>query len=214
MKLHSGIHRCLSLSKRFEDPVVKMLYDIIWQHWTPTKKKSKSQESFPLEFEGDVHGEAVKSKKDQGGDGDKEEEEEVEGVDDQGEPPCLTDDYVENCLAESLGVPPVAPVVEAVPDSQILPDSLTEEFQESQGQPVTEFVPLPKRDPPMKFEDEVENVPSSPSITPTEIEVTPEPSQVPPAIPVTTTVKDPMPSAKTYTPEEMAALREKINMIK
>ena len=113
-----------------------------------------------------------------------------------------------------MGVPPVAPVVEAVPDSQILPDSLTEEFQESQGQPVTEFVPLPKRDPPMKFEDEVENVPSSPSITPTEIEVTPEPSQVPPAIPVTTTVKDPMPSAKTYTPEEMAALREKINMIK
>lgn len=192
--------------------MVKMLYDIIWKYWVPTKKNGKSQESLGLGGE-EEHGEAVESKKDQGGHGDKEEEEEVEGVDDQGEPPCLTDDYVESCLAEILGVPPVAPVVEAVPDSQIWPDSFTEEFQESQGQPVTEFVELPKR-PPMEFQEEVVDVPSSPSITPTEIEVTPEPPKVSPAIPVTTTVRDPMPSAKTYTPEDMAVLREKINMIK
>jgi hypothetical protein len=194
--------------KRFEDPMIKSLYDIIWKYWVPTKKKAKSEESLEGEEPAPAN---VKSKGGQEEDGEMEE---LEAASDQGEPPCLNDDYVESCLAESLGVPPLAPVVEAVPDSQILPGSFVEELQDSQVQPVIEFVALPKRDPPIKVQEEAVDVPSSPSITPTEIEMTPEPPQVPPAIPVTTTVKDPLPSAKTYTPEDMAVLRDKINMIK
>ena len=94
--------------------MIKSLYDIIWKYWVPTKKKGKSEESLEGEEPAPAN---VKSKGGQEEDGEMEE---LEAASDQGEPPCLNDDYVESCLAESLGVPPLAPVVEAVPDSQIL----------------------------------------------------------------------------------------------
>ena len=47
----------------------------------------------------------------------------ADGQDLPGETPCLSDDYGESVLAESLGVVPVAHPVEPMPDSQIPPDT-------------------------------------------------------------------------------------------
>ena len=156
------------------------------------------------------------------------------GQDLPGEPPCLSDDYGETVLAESLGVVPVAHPVEPMPDSQIPPDTfMANEDAVGSGEVALEMeygdsqVPdnlnhgdhAPLADTLIDSQPMSGGESCSPAITPTEMEVTPKASDVievvaSPDRPITTTVTDPLPSAGKYSPEDLAALQEKIKMVK
>ena len=158
----------------------------------------------------------------------------ADGQDQPGEPPCLSDDYGESVLAESLGVVPLAHPVEPMPDSQIPPDTfmgnghdagnsggvnLEMEYGDSQNPDnVNHGDHAPLADTLLDSQPD-HGEPFSPVITPTEMEVTPKASDVvevveSPDRPITTTVTNPLPSASKYSPEDLAALQEKIKMIK
>eukprot|EP00435_Cladocopium_sp_Y103_P070850 s275_g36.t1 len=190
-----------------EDPAIQSLYDIMMQHWPVVKKaRTQSQESVP----------------------------DADGNDLPGEPVCLSDDYGESVLAESLGVVPMAYPVEPMPDSQIPPDTFTaNDDARSSGEIALEMeyadsqVPdtLNHPDPAPVADTLIDSQPMStgescsPAITPTEMEVTPKASDVvevvdSPDPPITTTVTNPLPSASKYSPEDLATLQEKIKMIK
>ena len=167
----------------------------------------------------------------------------TDGHDDhQGEVPVLADDYGESCLAEELGIPQEAAVVEPLPDSQIIPedsvaDGLGMEFPDSQPPPEEIAATLPEDSQCPKSP---ENATTSPPITPTELEMTPQAdsvievmeSPVAAAAPMSREemakasvvvltqqqqAPDPtngLPTSRKYTPEELAALQEKIESLK
>ena len=183
----------------FQDPIIRSIYELISKYWTP-KKSRGSKESLA-------------------------EAQEPEG--EEPEVPCLHDDYGESRLAEALGVPAVAQcqVVQPLPDSQILPDTFIgndlgehlptpmEEEEIPASQPVPEHLSMELGD---TYVDPI--TPASSEVAPTELEVTPQPSKVvevhdSPA-PLKITVTDPMPNADKYSPEDLAALQQKIAMIK
>ena len=170
-----------------------------------------------------------------------------DGVDEhQGQAPVLADDYGESCLAEYLGIPQLAEAVVPVRDSQILresdvADGLPLEFPDSQ--PREDEIPATSVDD-SQLAKSPEDAQTSPPITPTELEMTPQPASVievvesPPmaaAAPVsreematmsvvafpqqqqapdTVVATDGSPTSKKYTQEELAALQEKINYLK
>ena len=154
----------------------------------------------------------------------------------QTNPPRLADDYGESLLAEALGVPPAAAPVEVAPDSPIPPDTfvgadgiyLEPEYSEAEpaqpvepepvGKPVEEVVP-PCPDTLLdESQPDSAHLQESLPITPTELENTPEIAKVVDMVespmPLTTTVKDPLPNVDKYTPEDQAALQLRTDAIK
>ena len=124
---------------------------------------------------------------------------------------ALHDDYAEASLAECLGVECHAPVVTPVSDSQILPDSVWDGADPSDREVPAALEPENEKPPDTFIDSET----PEPPITPTELETTPKPEDPPCApVPVVTTVKDPLPSASQYTPEDIAILQERIKSIK
>lgn len=142
------------------------------------------------------------------------------------------DDYSELGLAEALGVQLQAPVVEALPDSQILPDSVAV----ADG-----YEPIGDENPPYlepeindALEPEVTEVPDtlidqlspekiegSPPITPTEMEQTPPPPAPIEVLespqPDASAVAPPLPSASSTQDkgeETIEDVRERIRLLK
>ena len=190
-----------------QDPVIRTIYDFISKHWEPKKKGGKSNSSLDLEKEENVE--------------DNVENHEAE---------CLQDDYGESCLAEALGVPAIAqcPIVEPMSDSQIPPDTFIGNDVAPELEPSAEVVepeeipssqPVPEHLSLDLLQDTfIDPVTPASEVTATELEVTPQPSKVvevtesPP--PLKTVVTDPMPNAAKYSPEDLAALQQKIALIK
>ena len=145
----------------------------------------------------------------------------VEDGDNEPQVPVLEDDLSEALLAASLGVEVVAPVV-PIPDSQIPPDSL--DIPQPEGPVTAASSAETPQDQELFWQDAQSDHPPGyvdsqdlGSVAPTEIEKSPSPSktsvvhiQDSPLV----TVKDPMPSAGSYSKEDIAMLQSRIADLK
>lgn len=139
---------------------MKHLFDLVSTYWVPQKNKRKGSTSTIAERENSE---------------DSQEQQESQEPEEPEDAPIEQDPYHNPDLAESLGVAVVALPVEVCRDSQVPPDSMVPGDDGPVDQVPDPVVAAPK---PMPV-DSVEVVDSySPSISPTEIEVTP-PEPVP-----------------------------------
>ena len=167
--------------------MVKILYDIITEHWAPKVKSQKRKDSSePLEPEDSNECEA----------------------------PCIQDDYGEACLAESLGVKLM--VEEVIPASQPVDETQYPDlgevqpvalFQDSQVADTEVDEGTPKKWEMVEVEvkeksEVIEVLESQPTVTTFTSGA------------MTTVITDPMPSKKKYTQEDLNALRAKIAKVK
>lgn len=204
--------------RHFKDVAIRTLYGTISTYW-PVKRKTVYL----------------------GGD-EEEEVDEPAGDEDSIDDPVDPDDGgdAEMDLALSLGVALAAPVVHPCPDSQVPPDtqhyspvyspSPLKDMHDDQmmDEGVAPIEPKELFAEPAETEldtqpvesEPVDSLPESPEITPTEIETTPKvpvveiedsPAKVPTPVAVS---KDPMPSLKSYTPEDLSVLQARIAQLK
>ena len=197
-----------------QEPLVKGLYDIMSEYWVPTKIGKSTEEVEQTEVNGN--------------------KESVEVAKQHTDQQCLEDGYgfVHGSMASLLEAPtdgtPQARMVEPLTDSQI-PVGYYVEGNEAAANGDTKQIdeaasqkPCQTVAPETCIEVEESAVPStadekdSPSLTPTEMEVTPDSAKVaePPAVSMAVTIRDPMPSAGKYTPEDVAFLDARIQELK
>ena len=206
--IHLGAALSAVMGQYSKDPIVQTLYDQIYPHW-PISKKSRAKRK--------SHDQVDDAAEDADGYGDGE-------VADGGEN-CDDDAYGEACLTANLGMEVVQPVV-PVSDSQIPPDSMMvlEETQldtigETQENMETQEAVMEHPEPLKLFEEPEYPKNISSPVAPTVMENSSSTSLA--AIDVVEimdspklTITDPLPSATSYTSEDLQTLRSRIAAMK